>query len=687
MEDFDVFTNEINFSKPVYNNILNNYVKDIPSTPSGPNYQSGRKLIAEECFSGSNEIEGAFHLSEAVSASLRTLAVYRDEQLRSSGNKIQKITRFVKPVQDLIERNPLSKEEEALLAFLPDATEDLTDRLKNFAVDEDLPFYKKYMRFGSDNNVENFRKILKELPKEWTIIQLTAPYNPNENLKPLPEYRTEINSIYLTMFSNDYLDTMDGPITVNVPANVIKEGEKPLFTELYSLLDENYKTIDNAQFLNNKRLVQNYWSKREDIDLRMKSVISVMDKHWLGGFSCLLTGKLRDSALREKVVRLVDSAVSDWGFIKLTKKQKILLYNLIESCPSLSSQQIKSCIRRILTDQGNIEEIRRILKTINCDSCDSDLKLTTEVCFKCLSKCFEQVHNFSVVDGIRAFSQVANQVKDGDEFSGLRKAKRYPVILIVDEMLDTFPWESLPILNHQPVCRMENIHFLYALYKIHEKDIVDGYFTTKADVGRYIINPEKNLERMELRMSSFVRYWCGGWSGYIGEPPPPDRFLSYLADADVFLYCGHGDGCQFAGGGGVAAARGRALALLSGCGSVRLARAPGRAPPSAAHHHLHVAGCPMVIGMLWEVTDLEVDKVVSALVSLCVPSEAPADWASVGKARWSQGVIDTNVEQSRRVSVERDLLRAVAKSRAATAFALIASSVVARGLPVAVLDT
>lgn len=48
------------------------------------------------------------------------------------------------------------------------------------------------------------------------------------------------------------------------------EGEKPLFTELYSLLEDNYNTIGKAQFINKKRLVQNYWNKREDIDLRMK---------------------------------------------------------------------------------------------------------------------------------------------------------------------------------------------------------------------------------------------------------------------------------------------------------------------------------------------------------------------------------------------------------------------------------
>lgn len=40
MEDFDVFTNEIDYTKPAFKNILNKFVKDIPYTPSGPNYES-----------------------------------------------------------------------------------------------------------------------------------------------------------------------------------------------------------------------------------------------------------------------------------------------------------------------------------------------------------------------------------------------------------------------------------------------------------------------------------------------------------------------------------------------------------------------------------------------------------------------------------------------------------------------
>ncbi|XP_026332440.1 separin homolog sep-1-like, partial [Hyposmocoma kahamanoa] len=194
----------------------------------------------------------------------------------------------------------------------------------------------------------------------------------------------------------------------------------------------------------------------------------------------------------------------------------------------------------------------------------------------------------------------------------------------------------------------------------------------------------KNLDRMEKRMSSFVRYWCESWTGHIGEPPEPADFLKYLTEADVFLFCGHGDGCRFASGGagaGVEGARGAGVAVLSGCGSVRLLHPPGRGAPAAAHHHLHIAGSPMVVGMLWEVTDLEVDKVVSTLLSLYVPSTAPLPWAAVGKAKWSQGILDTTAEPKSQFVPEPNLLLAISRARGSSNFVMIASSVVARGLP------
>ncbi|XP_041972055.1 separin [Aricia agestis] len=679
MEDFDVFTDEIEFSRPVYKNLLNKYVTEIPRTPSGPNYESSRKLIAEEFLSEGNEKACAFYLSETASSSVRTLAVYRDEQMQNAKNKMQKIISYIKPIQEIVNSTVSSKQDEEILKCLSD-TEDTKRILDQYEV-EDVPFYKQYMKFSTQNNVENFVKIIKELPKEWTVVQLTTRFNPNENLKPQTEYRTEIDAIYITLLTNDY-STQYGPLTVCAPANITKDGEMPLFAELYSILHENFKTIEDAHF-SNKKLVKKYWERREDIDLRMKSVLNVMSRDWLGGWCSLLTGKLVDEALRNKLVKLVDCTIDDWGFIKLTAKQKILLYNLIESCIEIDIIQIKSCIRTILTEHGNIDEVRTVLKGFECEACAEDFQFLNDLCLNCLTKSFQLIHHFSLADGIKAFSELATQVKD--DWSDLKNAERYPVILIVDEIIDPFPWETLSVLYNQPVSRIENIHFLYFLFKKHEKQIVNGYFCAQSDIGRYVINPEKNLEYMENRMKSFLKYWCQSWTGHIGEAPTPEDFFNYITKSDIFLYCGHGDGWQMANGNtSTNIADGRCSALLSGCGSVRLARAPGRAPPAAAHHHLHVAACPVVVGMLWEVTDLEVDKVISRLLSLYVPTDAPVDWTSVGKEKWSMGQIDLSKSQKCPPAPECDLLKAICRARSATNFTMIASSLVARGLPVRV---
>lgn len=43
--------------------------------------------------------------------------------------------------------------------------------------------------------------------------------------------------------------------------------------------------------------------------------------------------------------------------------------------------------------------------------------------------------------------------------------------------------------------------------------------------------------------------------------------------------------------------------------------------------------------MLWEVTDLEIDKVTSMFLGLFLPSKASKHWGDVSKSQWSNGII------------------------------------------------
>lgn len=54
-------------------------------------------------------------------------------------------------------------------------------------------------------------------------------------------------------------------------------------------------------------------------------------------------------------------------------------------------------------------------------------------------------------------------------------------------------------------------------------------------LSNLMLHPEKNLDRMEKRMTSFVQFWCPSWTGHVGEAPSPEDFLRYLTESDVFL--------------------------------------------------------------------------------------------------------------------------------------------------------
>lgn len=93
----------------------------------------------------------------------------------------------------------------------------------------------------------------------------------------------------------------------------------------------------------------------------------------------------------------------------------------------------------------------------------------------------------------------------------------------------------IDVLYEEPVSRSPSIHFIYCLFKEHENDIVDGHkILTNPDKGTYIVNPDQNLENMEIRMMTFFNYWTPDWSGTSGYRPEKDEFLEHLVSSDIF---------------------------------------------------------------------------------------------------------------------------------------------------------
>ena len=48
---------------------------------------------------------------------------------------------------------------------------------------------------------------------------------------------------------------------------------------------------------------------------------------------------------------------------------------------------------------------------------------------------------------------------------------------------------------------------------------------------------------------------------------------------------------------------------------------------------------PCILGMLWEVTDVDIDRMTTEFISNWIPSSAEKPWSDVDLAAWSKGSI------------------------------------------------
>ena len=110
----------------------------------------------------------------------------------------------------------------------------------------------------------------------------------------------------------------------------------------------------------------------------------------------------------------------------------------------------------------------------------------------------------------------------------------------------------------------------------------------------------------------------GEWTHIISRAPSEKEFESCLREHDLMLYFGHGSGAQFVRSkavrrlymdaqSGKGNKSGCATVFLFGCSSVHLSD-NGIYEPSGMLASYLTAGAPAVVGMLWDVTDKDCDR-------------------------------------------------------------------------------
>ncbi|XP_027450398.2 separin isoform X3 [Zalophus californianus] len=187
------------------------------------------------------------------------------------------------------------------------------------------------------------------------------------------------------------------------------------------------------------------------------------------------------------------------------------------------------------------------------------------------------------------------------------------LVLVLDKDLQKLPWENMPSLRALPVTRLPSFRFLLS-YSIIKESGASSVLSQGVDPRNtfYVLNPHNNLSSTEEQFRAHFSSEAG-WKGVVGEVPSPEQVQVALTEHDLYIYAGHGAGARFLDGQAVLRLSCRAVALLFGCSSAALA-VHGKLEGAGIVLKYIMAGCPLFLGNLWDVTDRDIDRYTEALL-------------------------------------------------------------------------
>ncbi|XP_021934504.1 separin isoform X2 [Zootermopsis nevadensis] len=488
---------------------------------------------------------------------------------------------------------------------------------------------------------------LYELPEEWTLVQLTFAHDPASRFTSHthPFKHPTPPELHITRFECGKHARKHPPYCITIP---IKQKFRTLKAELRTIIDDHQNRLKWGLLTN-----EQYYRFKGTLDMRMKNVVTRLQNDWLGHWISLLVAHYTEPENEDQVASFVDQLLDEYVQNEDTSLQK-------------EQHSVTTWSRRNMY----------LLAKASAFLPEWELRKGVADCLKI---------------PVAATKNLTQQLSKLPDAVRLRTTRRHPVILLLDEELELFPWEMLTVIQDHPVCRVPNLHILYALYKAHEDNISGGRLQVDAEFGYYIVNPEQNLPRNERRLRPFLTSRAPSWKGTFGVLPSSEQFRDVLQNYSIFIYAGHGSGSQFLQGDEIQKVKVQAVTFLFGCSSVTSKDLGGQVEPAGMWHFYHIASCPMVIGNLWAVTDAASDAITVHTLHTWLPRtlemvadeeqervppkpndirdpDAPELWYPYGY-KWKQ---------------EPDLLYAIHRGHASNKHYMASAALVARGLPVVI---
>lgn len=484
------------------------------------------------------------------------------------------------------------------------------------------------------------------LPSHWTVVSIS--------------FAKERNCMLLTRRDGGE-EGQSSLYSIPIDRQSRREGEEgedscsvdSILEELRQIIAESNEATHSAQNLQSLDARKAWWTKRRLLDAKLKELLCVVEKTWLGAFKSVLLETLSHSEENKAFLKSSLQAVFS------------------KSCVSQSVKSRRTSKQDISTEiDDQILERFCALKASECtDEELEDLAHYVIDAYQCkgIPIAVDEVDMDICVTDIRAAleSYHARVVQEGREDA---KEDDHHLFLILDKEMCAIPWESIPCLRGKAICRVPSLDFLFDRLQMAP----DGHFMIDSQKTRlsYVLNPSQELVRTQDRFLPLLQKnvtpsssaissipqtpssrtqrpsLLDGmnynlptkpkWRGIVGRTPILDEFAHALESNDIMLYFGHGGAEQYIRTSRLRSLMRCAVTMLWGCSSGVL-REMGEFERSGTPNNYMLAGCPALVGNLWDATDKELDGISENVMKLFglitdQANEVPRKGMSLAKA-------------------------------------------------------
>lgn len=464
------------------------------------------------------------------------------------------------------------------------------------------------------------------LPSHWTVVSVS--------------FSRERNCILLTRL-DDGQDGQSSLYSIPIDRQSRREGEEEddtyrvevVLQQLREIIAESNEATHSAQNLQSLDARKAWWTKRRLLDTKLKELLCNIEKTWLGAFKSVFLESLSCSKENKAFLQSSLQAVFAKSCVNLAAKS-----SRKESKQDISTEIDDQILERFCALKANecsdeeLEDLAHyVIDGFQCKGIQIAVdEVDMDVCVTDIRTTLESFH-------ARVMQEDCKETKDDD----------HHLFLILDKDMCAIPWESMPCLRGKAICRIPSLDFLYD--RLHMAP--DGQFKIDAQKTRlsYVLNPSQELIRTQERFLPLLQKNITPsassinsvqqttlartqrpslldnldlspptkprWKGIVGRTPILDEFAHALESNDIMLYFGHGGAEQYIRPSRLRSLMRCAVTMLWGCSSGVL-KEMGEFERCGTPNNYLLAGCPALVGNLWDATDKELDGISENVMKL-----------------------------------------------------------------------